>query len=146
VIERYGPKGGTACELPPPPAEPSASGAEICAAYFASADAKQHELLYVSAAPGFTAPQVKGEKDPPALAEGQASATIRQLRIEHGAKLVTTTDNLVLAKDGAAWKVASSQPVFRGEIASGNATALRDTELVERNKPGRGTACALPKK
>lgn len=145
VIERYGPKGGTPCELPPPPPETSASGAEICAAFFASADAKAHELLAVSAAPGFTAPQVKGEQDPPALAEGQAPATIRVLRIEDGSKLVTATSNLVLAKEGAAWKVAGTQPVFSGEIASGSAEALRDKELVERNKPGRGTACELPK-
>lgn len=145
VIDRYGPKGGTPCELPPPPAEPSASGAEICAAFLASADAKQHELLAVTAAPGFTAPEVKGEKDPPALADGQAPATIRQLRIEDGAKLVTTTDNFVLAKEGATWQVARSQLVFRGEIASGSAAALRDAELVARNKPGRGTACELPK-
>lgn len=145
VIERYGPKGGTPCELPPPPAEPNASGAEICAAFFASADAKAHEQLAVTAAPGFTAPQVKGEEDPPALAEGQASATLRALRIEDGSKLVTVTENLVLAKDGAAWKVVGNQPVFRGEIALGTADALRDQALVERNRPGRGTACALPK-
>jgi hypothetical protein len=158
VIERYGPKGGTPCALPTAPSLPSATSAEICAAFYASDAAKAHTVLVANATVGFTAPEQGEDRNPPTLGEGQAAATIHALRVESTPAegklqhaLVTRTENLVLAREGAAWKVASTQLVFRGEYLrdetppDGDARAVfDDAETLAKYKPTHGTTCTPP--
>lgn len=157
VIERYGPKGGTACALPTPPSKPSATGAEICAAFFASEAAKAYPLLIANAVVGFTAPEQGEDRNPPPLGAGQTGATIYQLRVESKASagkvehaLVTRAENLVLARDGSAWRVASTQLVFTGEFLEAtrppeiDARKVFDAEILAQYRPTRGTPCTMP--
>lgn len=158
VIERYGPKGGTACTLPSAPSQPSATSAEICAAFHASEGAKARTVLAANAVVGFTAPEQGEDRNTPALAEGQAAATIYQLGVESKAgeaevehSLVTRAENLVLAREGSSWKVASTQLVFTGEFLRAKRppevdarAVFDDAETLARYRPTRGTACPPP--
>lgn len=158
VIERYGPKGGTPCKLPTPASSPSATSAEICAAFFASEGGKAHPVLAASASVGFTAPTRGEDRNPPTLGEGQAAATIHQLFVESKAAegkmqhaLMTRTENLVLARDGASWKVASTQLVFTGDYLHAETPpdadareVFDDAETIEKYRPTLGTACTPP--
>lgn len=160
VVERYGPKGGKACALPQGHTGPKVTSAEICTAFLSRAPTKDVTTIAVAAKPGFTRPEQGETRDPPTLAEGQAAATVTELRVESDAPasgtrkhhLVTATQNVVLERAADGWTIASTQPVFRGEFLQANepvdaapSKVFADDELLERYRPRVGTACTLPK-
>lgn len=160
VVERYGPKGGTACALPQGHTGPKVTSAEICAAFLARAPGPGVTRLAVSASPGFSRPEQGEAKEPPPLGAAQAGATVTELRVRSDAasggtrkhRLLSTTQNVVLERADAGWTIATTQPVFEGEYLQANEPAavaprdvFADDETMEHYRPRRGTACTLPK-